>query len=445
MSTTKCIYLALRDARRHLGLDGDEDVDLAVVRHVGHLLGAQPIIYLSWYGERGFLATLTSENAQHTYLLPLDAPARRQPHRRHPRPQGRIMTINLPALDLRRNALKRLLTSKPGAWHMLGDMLGVSQDFALLVAGVSPIAAARFGSGVEVGADFLHNVTTALARHTLDHGIDLDLEPYRTRIDWKRLVYDDGEVRGVSLRSLVELGLYSHMGDAVKALKNSGFDFLAKPLKSTGGRPRVEYIIPSLRDAQEFCMMASTAVGGVLRGVILDHHEEFQKLLDGDAEAHARLAEVAPVPAPAPTGDPVLMLNAAIQMMREDQLKLIARVEELEREAELGPRPGELSALDIAKMYNLTSRSGKPHTQFVTMFMRHRYIPHRLGRSACGMYEQKFYSREHLEWFEGELYCACCPEAWSSVVCEESGREFHVFCGEPEGGWQLVPCRPPKV
>lgn len=74
MSTTKCIYLALRDARRHLGLDGDEDVDLAVVRHVGHLLGAQPIIYLSWYGERGFLATLTSENAQHTYLLPLDAP-----------------------------------------------------------------------------------------------------------------------------------------------------------------------------------------------------------------------------------------------------------------------------------------------------------------------------------------------------------------------------------
>ncbi|MCA9643975.1 MAG: hypothetical protein KC492_24955 [Myxococcales bacterium] len=199
-------------------------------------------------------------------------------------------------------------------------------------------------------------------------------------------------------------------------LKSSGFEFHALTRKSSGGRPRVDYVIKSLRDAQMFCGEAGTETGRAIMGVILDHHEEFQKLLDGDQRAHARLAEVA-LPS---SGDPVLLLNTAVQMMREDQLALQQRVAELEAAAFVGARPGERTAVEVARALKLYSSTGKPHAQFVSALAQDLDIAARRGVSLAG-HPTRFYTAAHLDELRAQVEVvtvsgACCEVAAGDVT-----------------------------
>lgn len=114
--------------------------------------------------------------------------------------------------------------------------------------------------------------------------------PYATTIDWKLFIVEtvDGQ-RGISLRQLVEVGgLYEHMRDAVSSLKSSGLsfaEFTAKPSGAQGGRPSNDYLM-DLRTAQRFCARVQTPVGQQILDLILDHHDEFQKLLAEIGRAH---------------------------------------------------------------------------------------------------------------------------------------------------------------
>src|SRR5690606_38782604 len=125
---------------------------------------------------------------------------------------------------------------------------------------------------------------------------DARTSAYPAQVDWQAFVVEHDGVRGISLRKLVDAGLYSQYSHAVRALNSSGFDVTEAKDKSSGGRPPTEHIITNLNDAQRFCVRAHTAVGDQIADLIIAHHGEFQALLNGDARAHAKIAAAAPAP-----------------------------------------------------------------------------------------------------------------------------------------------------
>jgi transcriptional regulator with XRE-family HTH domain len=154
-------------------------------------------------------------------------------------------------------------------------------------------------------------------------------DPYATTIDWEAFVVEVEGKRGISLRELVKAGLFEQMPHAVRALKASGATFTPVREDSRGGRPQEDYLM-SLRDAQRFCARVRTEVGGQILDLILDHHDEMQRLIAGDADAHQRLADAQTSAAPVPTGDPLLDLIGVTGSMRRVQLDQQARIEALE-------------------------------------------------------------------------------------------------------------------
>ena len=110
-----------------------------------------------------------------------------------------------------------------------------------------------------------------------------------TIIDWKQFWYDDGEVKGISLRAMVGAGLYGRMDHAVRALENSGLEF--SPVKGKtpgGGRPSRDCIL-SLYNAKVFCLIAQTDMAKKIRAVFIECEEDIMKMAEGTAEEKERL------------------------------------------------------------------------------------------------------------------------------------------------------------
>lgn len=211
--------------------------------------------------------------------------------------------------------------------------------------------------------------------------------PYATQIDWRAFVVEHDGVRGVSLRALVEAGLYEQMSHAVRALESSGINFCPVQDESTGGRPSTDRIIPDLADAQMFCVQARTDVGKQIARLIIEHHSEFQRLLNGDAEAHAQLAAVQP-PAALST-DPILAMLSALAATREAQMAqeaALARVSDQQQvqaqaleithqrlamvEARYTVPAGWISMIVAAQRCGAYSSTGKPHNRALLALAR---------------------------------------------------------------------------
>lgn len=156
-----------------------------------------------------------------------------------------------------------------------------------------------------------------------------------TTISWESFVVEVDGVRGVSLRALVSAGLFEQMPHAVRALKASGAGFTPVREESRGGRPQEDYLM-GLREAQRFCARVRTPVGERILDQILDHHDELQRLIAGDAGAQQRLADAqathAHIEAQA-AADPLLGSLLALAQVRQVQLDQAARIEALERES----------------------------------------------------------------------------------------------------------------
>lgn len=281
-------------------------------------------------------------------------------------------------------------------------------------------------------------------------------DPYRTRIDWRGFAYRGRDASGISLRAMVDAGLYAHMRGAVDALKRSGTNYAVISAEPDGaGAPRRDCIL-SLRDAQMFAMRARTDVGEQIAELILDHHDEFQRLLDGDVDARSRLAEVQPAAtAPTLTGDPLMDALQSAAMAMQMQLQALQRQRELEQQVrEQGARL-ELMESRVQRvrgesnLYQLAHRAGwmstvsvergdpKPHIVAVLAALRaagydspargvrQHMIPGEEGASVYAIGGEALEAWPELVEYYGDGRFA--------VVCPETGRTYRVTRIKREG------------
>lgn len=304
------------------------------------------------------------------------------------------------------------------------------------------------GEGVETSAQ----LTLAPRAHT--HTIKVVEEeaapsardPYRTRIDWRSFAYRGCDASGISLRAMVDAGLYAHMRDATRALRDSGLHFCAVQRKSSGGRPEEDCVL-TLRDAQMFAARARTDVGQQILELIIDHHDEFQRLIDGDVDARARLTEVQPT-ATTLTGDPLMDALQSAAMAMQMQIQALQRQRELEQQVrEQGARL-ELMESRVQRvrgesnLYQLAHRAGwmstvsvergdpKPHIVAVLAALRaagydspargvrQHMIPGEEGASVYAIGGEALEAWPELVEYYGDGRFA--------VVCPETGRTYRV-------------------
>lgn len=235
----------------------------------------------------------------------------------------------------------------------LEECTGLTAETMQLVCGLSPMAWDRLIAG-EANEVVTADVASTLAYHMARYRLSLaDVpESYRTRITWEQFAVEGG----VSLRALVDAGLYARYSDALKALKASGCGFAVVSSKpgAQGGRPREDHILTSLSEAQAFCAQSRTEAGRRIMQVILEHHKAFQALAARESEALHNLASV--------HGADV------VRLLQDTIADLQARVASLEARPVL---PSDAAtALDIARVLGWYSRTGKPHTQAVAAVAR---------------------------------------------------------------------------
>ena len=167
------------------------------------------------------------------------------------------------------------------------------------------------------------------------NGVDLDAPqpyPYTTTIDWQRWAVEVDGVRGISLRAMVEAGLYTHYRDAVAALRGHGIQSAEISASSARSGPAPSDHLLTLKDAQRLAARAQTPTGRAILDLIIEHHEEFQRLLAGDADAHERLADAQPSAAHETPADPVMAMLAAAAETRRAQLAHESRLAALEHQ-----------------------------------------------------------------------------------------------------------------
>lgn len=219
--------------------------------------------------------------------------------------------------------------------------------------------------------------------------------PQNVTIDWNALVGDHQGIKGVSLRHLLTLGLYSSYQKAKEALERVAEDFLTESLKSitltTGGRPAEDLIITDLKVVKIFCMCAGTPVGQQIRDTIIAHHDELQAMLAGDAAAQAR-HEQAKAPQAAVSADPLDALATMIEQMRAQRDALAAqqqrqqaleeninavgqRTAQLVQRLNSTPLAGERSAYQVAEEAGVKSGSGRPHSNSIVALMHEMGLP----------------------------------------------------------------------
>lgn len=219
--------------------------------------------------------------------------------------------------------------------------------------------------------------------------------PQNVTIDWNALVGEHQGIKGVSLRHLLTLGLYSSYQKAKEALERVAEDFLTESLKSitltTGGRPAEDLIITDLKVVKIFCMCAGTPVGQQIRDTIIAHHDELQAMLAGDAAAQAR-HEQAKAPQAAVSADPLDALASMIEQMRAQRDALAAhqqrqqaleeninavgqRTAQLVQRLNSTPLAGERSAYQVAEEAGVKSGSGRPHSNSIVALMHEMGLP----------------------------------------------------------------------
>lgn len=283
---------------------------------------------------------------------------------------------------------------------------------------------------------------TAVTQLATQH---LPTDEVRT-IQWERFVYDDGQVRGISLRAMVEAGLYAKYHHAERAALEIGMEMLPIQVKSPfqNGPPERDLIL-SLRDAQKFAMRVRTPVGEQIADLILDHHDDFQRLLAGDRATWKKVEAAAarpPEPSVPSTGDPIL-----------DQLAILAatRRAQLEQEQRLASIEATLPRLLEAEAARETIRqqnAGLPAPSEDVPALSQRAQINRLVRTYC--YEQgmeyadgyrqlyrEFRDRHHVDLPKRAKLAGRSP----LDVAEEEGLSdklytlaHHLFMIAPQGG-----------
>jgi transcriptional regulator with XRE-family HTH domain len=253
-------------------------------------------------------------------------------------------------------------------------------------------------------------------------------DPYTTTIDWQRFAYTGAGASGISLRAMVDAGLYASMHKAVEALRRESFASTPVRVTFDSGQRGEDHIL-SLRDAQRLAMRARTEVGHQIAELILDHHDEFQRLLTGDTDAHARLAAHTPV---ALSGDPILDALTIAADVRRQQLALRQQVQEQGVRLEVMESKVQ-RVQDEDNLYQLAHRAGwmstvsvqagkpKPHVTAVLAALR-----------AAGHTDHTHGVRQHmLPGEEGRMMYAIggqALQAWPELV-EYYGRgSFAVVC-----------------
>ena len=198
--------------------------------------------------------------------------------------------------------------------------------------------------------------------------------PQNVTIDWQALIEDHDGVKGVSLRHLVSLGLYGKYQDAAAALmredENLTVSVKLKARLGERGPLSEDYIITDLRAVQRFCARARTEMGGRILEVILDHHDELQAMLAGDAAALARHEQ-----AKAPAMSALDAFSAAVAALQEQAARTAAieartievaqQVAQIERRLDTTPIAGEKSAYQVAEDAGIKSSAGRPHSSAV--------------------------------------------------------------------------------
>ena len=208
-------------------------------------------------------------------------------------------------------------------------------------------------------------------------------EGFKT-IDWQSFVYDEGGVKGISLRALVEAGLYARMDAALRTLKSSGLDYehveLAAP--QNGGTARQDAIL-TLRDAQRFAAKARTEVGEQILDTILDHHDDFQKLLAGDEETWERTERHSQREERDPNAEfrdmimtSMTAFNAQLASVGAVFGQISGAVSQIEQrvtaaeQALQTKRPTEIECYEFAEQLGMTSDSDRPHSQAIGALLR---------------------------------------------------------------------------
>lgn len=219
-----------------------------------------------------------------------------------------------------------------------------------LLEWLGTIQQALHGLDVEGDIDWLRTRAEASTVRRTPQAAPEEKEPtagYVT-IDWTAFLYEGDEARGISLRAMVEAGLYEQMGHAVRALRRANLSFSPVQEESSGGRPSTDYVL-TLQDAKRFAARARTEVGLRILDVIIEHHDEFQRVLSGDPEATARVREHRRASS-APAEDPLLAQLEAMARMRREALAREARLEAVE---------ASLGALEEERRRRLADRENR--------------------------------------------------------------------------------------
>lgn len=213
---------------------------------------------------------------------------------------------------------------------------------------------------------------------------------YQT-IEWERFAYRGEDASGISLRAMVEAGLYARMDHAVRALEASSLKHkqvsLACP--QNGGHARQDYIL-ALPDAQFFAATARTDMGERIARLIIEHHADFQKLLAGDGVIAEKVREHQEIVASSEQ-DPILGQLEALKQNRLAILEQSRRLEQLEQRAkryeersekhalmveaiaeslDQSLKPGERSAESLARMAGWKSKNGNFHAGAVHLIRK---------------------------------------------------------------------------
>lgn len=263
--------------------------------------------------------------------------------------------------------------------------------------------------------------------------------PEAQTIEWRQFWSD--EHNGISLRAMVEAGLYSRYEEAVRALKTYEIAFSAHQRKSTGGRPSMEHIL-TFNDAQRFCARANTPTGRKILDVMIEHHNEYQALLNGDMNAANRLATQI---RRAPQGALMTKQAELFLQMCQEQDAMRAQLEELKRrqdELEAGretPKAtNEYFPSQIARRLGWQTSGGNDHgvaiNAIADMEGAVEGVDYRMYRmlnahsSTQAEIVSRLYSEEYMRRFEVEFREAH-QRGMSQFTIKREGRpKVNVYC-----------------
>lgn len=194
---------------------------------------------------------------------------------------------------------------------------------------------------------------------------------YQT-IEWERFAYRGEDASGISLRAMVDAGLYAEMRYAVDALARADIISTVVTAESASGRPREDHIL-SLKDAQRFAARTRTPVGERILDLIIEHHSDFQRLLEGDEEVQARVEEHKSTIRRSPQPTNIQILLEAVKGLADLEAKQLEHERKLEAvmaSLDQSLKPGERSAETLARMAGWKTKNGNFHAGAVHLIRK---------------------------------------------------------------------------